>query len=141
VIEPTNESLHQFRRNRVASATENPAQFAWSPAYATAAGDLPLGELPRFVVWNGSEPQTVVRCNLDVSAGGAVKLRINSPAGLTFFVGNATVDVKLETVIDLKPGPQVLTFVIDRSKRSEDLRVELDDVPGSPARVSVVGGK
>ena len=34
-----------------------------------------------------------------------------------------------------------LTFLIDRSKRTADLRVELEDAPGSPARAAVVGGK
>ena len=36
---------------------------------------------------------------------------------------------------------QTLMIVIDRTKRTDDVRVELDDVAGSPARVAVVGGK
>jgi len=31
--------------------------------------------------------------------------------------------------------------MIDRTKRTEDLRVELEDVAGSAARVAIVGGK
>jgi hypothetical protein len=49
--------------------------------------------------------------------------------------------VKPETPLDAKPGVQTLTLVIDRSKRTDDVRVELEDVPGSPARVGLVGGK
>jgi hypothetical protein len=51
------------------------------------------------------------------------------------------VEPKAETVLDLKAGVQTVTVLIDRSKRTDDLRVELDDVPNSPARVSVLNGK
>ena len=44
-------------------------------------------------------------------------------------------------MLDLKTGVQTVTVLIDRSKRTEDVRIELEDVPKSPARVAVVGGK
>jgi hypothetical protein len=43
--------------------------------------------------------------------------------------------------LDLPPGVRTLTFAIDRNERKEGLRCELDDVPGSPARARLVGGK
>jgi hypothetical protein len=61
--------------------------------------------------------------------------------GVTLFVGSETVDAQPQTSIGLKPGRQVLSFIIDRGKRSEALRVEVDDVPGSSARFMIVGGK
>jgi hypothetical protein len=109
--------------------------------YATASGDLPLGELPKVVVWTNTDPLTVLRFQLDATAGGAVKLRVNATAGLTLYSGATPVEVKPETVLDLKPGVQMFTLVIDRTKRTDDVRVELDDVSGSPARATVVGGK
>ena len=102
---------------------------------------MPEAEVPRFTVWNESLPQSVVRCELDVSAAGPVELRLNSPDGIALYVGAAPVEVTAGTVLDLKPGRQVLTFVIDRERRTSDLRAELDDVTGSPARVAVVSGK
>lgn len=141
VVEPSGENLNRFRRTRVSVAAENPADFAWTPAYAKVSGELPLAEVPRFVVWNDTGAQSVVRCQLDVSAGGPVKLLLNSPDGVSLFVGGSPAEAKAETVVDLKPGPQVLTLVIDRTKRSAGLRVEVEDAPGSPARVTVVGGK
>jgi hypothetical protein len=51
------------------------------------------------------------------------------------------VEAKPETVLDLKAGVQTVTLLIDRSKRTDDVRVELEDIDGSPARVAVVGGK
>ena len=92
-------------------------------------------------MWNDTAPQSVVRFQLDVTAAGAAKLKVNSAAGLTLYVGGAPVEVKPETVLDLKAGVQTVTVLIDRSKRTEDVRVELEDVENSPARVGVVGGK
>ena len=43
--------------------------------------------------------------------------------------------------LDLAAGAHALTFALDRTARNEPLRVELDDVAGSAARVRVVGGK
>jgi putative heme-binding domain-containing protein len=141
VIEPTGPNLHLFRRNRVSAAAEDPAAFAWSPAYSRVSGELPLDDIPQFVVWTDSVPQSVVRCEIDVSAAGPVKLKLNSVKGVTLFIGSETVDVQSQTIIDLKPGRQSLTFIIDRGQRSEALRVEVDDVPGSSVRFMIVGGK
>jgi hypothetical protein len=83
----------------------------------------------------------VVRFQLDVTTAGAAKLKFNSPAGITMFADGKPTDVKAETVLDLAAGVRTITLVIDRTKRTEDVRVELDDVTGSSARMSVVGGK
>ena len=141
VIDPLNENLNLFRRTRVSATAENPMAFVWSSAYTKVSGDLPVNDVPKFVVWNGSEPQSVVRFTLDVTAPGAAKLKFQTVTGLTVYLGNATVDVKPETVLDFKAGPNIVTILVDRTKRTEDLRVELEDVPGSTARVAIVGGK
>ena len=137
VIEPTNANLNLFRRTRVSAAAEPDNPFAWSPAYSLVSGDLPLAELPKFTVWNDTAAQTVLRFQLDVTTAGAAKLKFNSVAGLSLYLGATPVEAKAETVLDLKAGVQTVTLVIDRSKRTDDVRVELDDVAGSPARVDV----
>ena len=141
VIDPTPANLNLFRRTRVSAAAEADNPFTWSPAYAKVSGDLPLAELPKFTVWNDTAQQSVVRFQLDVTTAGTAKLKLSSVAGLTVYVGNSPIEPKAETVLDLKTGVQTVTILIDRSKRSEDLRIELDDVEKSPARVSIVGGK
>ncbi|VTT97436.1 membrane-bound dehydrogenase domain protein : Probable L-sorbosone dehydrogenase OS=Planctomyces maris DSM 8797 GN=PM8797T_24331 PE=4 SV=1 [Gemmataceae bacterium] len=141
VIDASGENLNLFRRVRVSAAAEPDAAFAWSPAYSLVSGDLPVAALPKFSVWANTADQSVVRFALDVTTAGPAKLKFNSVNGLSVFVGPSPVEAKPETVLDLKAGVQTVTLVIDRSKRTEDLRVELDDAPGSPARVAVVGGK
>jgi putative heme-binding domain-containing protein len=141
VIEATGPNLDLFRRNRVSTAAEPEAQFAWSPVYTRVTGDLPLGEQPKFSVWSNTAEQTVLRFQLDVTTAGKVKLKLNSTAGLSLYVDGAPVEANDETVLDLKTGVQTVTAIIDRSIRRLDVRVELEDVPNSPARVAVVGGK
>ncbi len=141
VLEGTAANLELARRARLTAAAEPGNPFAWSSAYTRVSGDLPLSELPKLVVWSDTAPLAVVRFQLDVTAGGLAKLKLNSAAGLSLYDGPTPIDVKSEITLDLKPGLQSLTLVIDRTKRTEDVRVELEDVPNSPARVSVVGGK
>ncbi|MBA4189309.1 MAG: sorbosone dehydrogenase [Planctomycetaceae bacterium] len=141
VIDATTENLNMFRRARVSAAAEPDNTFVWSPTYSMVSGDLTLASLPKFTVWNDTAAQSVLRFNLDVTTAGAAKLKFNSIVGLTVFVGASPVEPKAETLLDLKTGVQTVTVLIDRSKRTEDLRIELDDVAGSPARVAVVGGK
>jgi putative heme-binding domain-containing protein len=141
VIDPTNANLNLFRRTRVSAAAEPDNSFAWSPAYSLVSGDLPLDELPKFTVWQDTAPQTVLRFQLDATTAGAARLKFNSVNGLSLYLGAAPVEPKRETVLDLKTGVQTVTVVIDRSRRSEDIHVELEDVAGSPARVAILGGK
>ncbi len=141
VIEPTKENIFLIQRARAAVAVETPDLFAWSSAYSKASGEFPLDSLPKLVVWQGSEPFGLVRAQLDVTTGGPVKLKFNSAAGLTLWVGTTPVDVKDEILLDVKPGLQTLTFAVDLNKRKDGLRVELEDVAGSPARVNIVNGK
>jgi putative heme-binding domain-containing protein len=141
VIEPTRENVSHIQRARAAAVVETPDAFVWSAAYSKANGEFPLDALPKLVVWTGSDPIGLVRAQLDVMTGGPVKLKINGAAGLTLWVGATPVEVKDETVVDLKPGLWALTFAVDLNKRKDGLRVELEDVSGSPARVNIVNGK
>jgi putative heme-binding domain-containing protein len=141
VIDPTPANLKLFRRTRDSATAEADNPFTWSGAYSKVSGDLPLAELPKFTVWADTAQQSVIRFQLDVTTAGAAKLKFSSIAGLTVYVGNTPIEPKAETVLDLKTGVQTVTILIDRSKRTEDVRIELDDVEKSPARVSVVGGK
>ncbi|HEV3384276.1 MAG TPA: PVC-type heme-binding CxxCH protein [Gemmata sp.] len=141
VIEPTGPNLEMFRRNRVSTAAEPDAAFTWSSVYTRVGGELPLSELPKFSVWSGTADQTVLRFQLDVTTAGKVKLKFDSTSGLSLYLGATPVEAKDETVLDLKAGIQTVTAIIDRSVRRQDVRVELEDVVDSPARVAVVGGK
>lgn len=141
VVEPTPANLHLFRRNRVSYVAERPAEFATSPHYAMVSGMIPVAELPRFVVWNNTAPQSVLRTELEATAAGAVRLKVNAPQGLTVYVNDQPVDVQPEMTVTLPTGVATLTVIIDHSRREDPVKFELDDIPGSQARVRWIGGK
>ncbi len=140
-LDPTPAATNIFRRERVTAVVEKADQFTWPSAYARVGGELPLTDLPSFVVWNGSDPLTVLRFELKATVEGPAALKWNSAEGLSIYVGDKSIEAKPETIFDVKTGTTVITLVVDRSKRKADLKCELVDVPNSPARVAVVGGK
>jgi putative heme-binding domain-containing protein len=141
VLEPSKENIFQLQRASAAKAVQTPEAFVWTSAYSKVSGEFPLDTLPKLVVWTGSEPFGIVRAQLDVTTGGAIKLKLNGVAGLSLWIGATPVDLKDETTLDLKAGLQTLTFSVNLNQRKEGLRVELEDVAGSPARVNIVNGK
>lgn len=141
VLQYTPEAGNLIRRSRIAVVGENNPVFVWNSAYAKVSGELPLEGLSSFAVWKDTAPLIVVRAQLDVTAAGKVKVKLNSAEGVSLLVGTNPVETKDETIVDLPHGQQVLLFSIDTTKRKVPLHCELEDVEGSPARVSVVGGK
>ena len=83
----------------------------------------------------------MVRCQVEASTPGPVVLRLNAAKGLRLWLDRKPVDVKDATELGLPAGVHTLTFAVDLGQRKEALRCELDDRPGSAARVRVVGGK
>ena len=140
-FEPTLENMNQLRRGRASLAAETPETFTWSSVYSMVNGEFPKADFPKLTVWNGSAPISMLRAQIDVTTAGPVKLKINNPKGLSLFVGSTPVAVKDEITLDLKTGLQNLTFVVDYDNREDGLRVELEDVAGSPAKAAIVNGK
>jgi len=101
--------------------------------------------VPLFKMGTGAEKQVVLagfaRCQLEATTAGKAKLLVNSAKGVKAWLDGEPLEAKEEIVFDLGAGTHTLTFALDRAVRTEPLRVELDDVAGSPARVRVVGGK
>jgi putative heme-binding domain-containing protein len=145
VLTPNNEAYSVLSRvGTGAVAAENPG-LTWTPAYGTVAGLLPLADLPTLALYVPSQtdkaPVTFARCQLEATTPGKVKLLLNSAKGLTVWLDRAPLEAREEMLVDLPVGRHTLTWAIDRSRRQEPLRCELDDVAGSPARAQVVGGK
>ena len=74
-------------------------------------------------------------------AAGKVGFKLNDATGLTVFVDGKPVTPKAEFEAEVPMGQVAVTMIVDRLKRTGDVKLELTDVPGSMARVKVVGGK
>jgi len=62
-------------------------------------------------------------------------------SGLAIWLDGKSVEPAKELAADLSSGPHTLCFRIDRQHRDEELRLELEDVPDSPARAQFQSGK
>jgi putative heme-binding domain-containing protein len=121
--------------------SDHPA-FNWTPAYSTVNGELPTWDLESYGNDN-RKPWVFVRFQLDVKSRGTVKLLLNSKdiSIQKFWLDGKSVEFKEEMVGELKEGLRTVTMAVHPHPKHERLRVELVDVPASPARVRIVGGK
>ncbi len=145
-LTPTAAAKDLLRRNGLGAAASDDPALAWEPAYTTVAGLLPVSELSRleFRKPPGNEALPIVglRCQLDVTTGGPVRLKFNSTKGASFWVDRTPVAAADEELaFDLPTGLHTLTLAVDLTDRRDGLTCELDDAPGSPARARIVGGK
>ncbi|HLJ95716.1 MAG TPA: PVC-type heme-binding CxxCH protein [Gemmataceae bacterium] len=138
VLEPTPAARQALEGNRW-SAVDADGALVWSPAYATVAGVLPRDAL--LPLRNHSGEIATIRCHLQASSPGKVRLRLNSAEGLELRLDRTPVEMTGEVLLDLAPGIHRLTFTINLTQRRDGLRCELDDVPGSAAQVQIVTGK
>jgi len=137
----TNEANTLLNRTSYDSAaTENPA-LSWRPAYSMVSGNLPLDDFSPFVVHSGNDPVGFTRCLVDVSTAGQIMLQLNSPDGLLMWVDGKPTSVESELAFDLDVGRHSLVMAVNLKERKDPLRLELVDVPGSPARAQLVSGK
>jgi putative heme-binding domain-containing protein len=141
VLQPTKEMYTLLNRDRLGAVTKPDAKLSWVPGYSLVSGDLPLDAVPQFR-WRGDAPLTAVaRFQVDVTTAGKVKLTPNDAAGLSLWVDGVPLDLAGAQVVELGQGTHTVTAALNLGQRKTPLRVELDEVAGSPARARVVGGK
>ncbi|MAG93624.1 MAG: dehydrogenase [Planctomycetaceae bacterium] len=137
-----------IRRWRVQHVDTAPDDVDWTslgtlgesgmPAYTLVSGLLPAAEM----TGTASQRTAVLAGQVDVTAGGLIGLKINSPVGLRVFVDGKPVSLEGDRAVRVRPGRLSLACVVDLRERGEEgLRVELVDVPGSSAAFKVVGGR
>jgi putative heme-binding domain-containing protein len=129
----TTESL---RANGLDGAIHDPSMI-WTPAYSTVAGTLPVGEIP--VV--GNARLGVVRSQLEATSPGKVALRLTAPKDVRLWLDRTPVDAGHLNAMAIPSGTHTLTMAFNHAAGQDSLRVELEDVPGSAAKVRWVVGK
>ena len=136
---PTKELFTAVTRDRL-GAVATDTSLSWAPVYSVVGGDLPTADL---VKWNiGQQPfQAAAKFHLDCTTAGKVVLKMPSTTGLQAWLDGAPVDLKPETILTLSAGSHAVAFIVNLNERKDPLRVELDEVKDSPARVRIVGGK
>ena len=144
VLLPTDQTVFRLRRTSYATAASDHPDLAWQRLYSRVSGDVPLAELPEIRIPGRVPPDSrgmsFLRCEIEAAGANNARLLLNSPDGLSAWLDEQPFELAAETEIPLAPGRHRLTIEIDRSQRTDDLRVELNTPAGAPA-VQFVGGK
>ncbi|HEX4147051.1 MAG TPA: PVC-type heme-binding CxxCH protein [Pirellulales bacterium] len=114
-------------------------QLKWAPAYSQVSGSLPIDELPFFELSNHTT-QSLLRFQLDVTTAGPVELLLPADGIFKLWIDGAARSPAARLPLDLVTGPHTVTLVVEPAKL-KSLRIELADVPRSPAQAQIVGGK
>ena len=127
------------------AACPSGSAITWAPAYGRVSGDLPLDAMPAIELKKTPGPQAArlgfVRCQVETSAAGKVKVRLNATAGLTLWVDGVPAQLTEETVLHLKAGLHTFTFGFDPGRRRGGLRCQVEDAAGSTPHARILGGK
>ena len=141
VLEATEEARRQWQRDHSTIATDAAWQ-SWTPAYSTVAGLLPLDALPRLELKaSDNEAWGIARFQVESTTAGKVRFHVKTVEGSKMWLDVTSVEMKPEIELDLPKGMHTLTFLVPLRKGGEGIRCELADVPGSPARARLIGGK
>jgi putative heme-binding domain-containing protein len=124
------------------------AGMTWLPAYSTVSGSLPRTDIPELNGMKSIEshkPSRIVRCEIEVTTGGEVGFRHNAskfpgPVRHALWIDDGADTPFAEQRVKLAPGIHTLTFLLEDGE-GPPLKVELFDVPGSPAKVQPVLGR
>jgi len=129
------------RRWQMQASTRPETLADWSPAYSRVDGSLPIDAL--VSVGESAVETARVRFEIDVTTPGPVRVRLNSIKGINeLVIDGAKHEVKTANDVELKPGRHLVTMSLDlKTRANEALRVEIEDVPGSPAKALPVVGK
>jgi putative heme-binding domain-containing protein len=105
-------------------------QEGWTPAYGLVRGELPLE--------NFSDNRSLfAEGGIQVIQAGAVKLNINSTAGLRLWVDGREVS-DMAATLNLGQGRRSFLFLIDTEKRDgKGLRVAFENTGDKPARFQI----
>ena len=139
---PTQQSLELLRRNRLGLVASNNPALAWEPAYSRFDGALRIDSPATLAAvsnkWTKVPPYTVVRFQLEVKQAGEIELAWNKSAGLQIWLDGEPQEPKDRMKLTPAAGRRTVTVVVDRQQRTEPLRCEVLEVPGSAAQVEPV---
>ena len=112
----------------------------WTTVYGKVAGALPLDEA---VAASGGGKVLYLQGEIDVTAGGTIRISPRYPDGIRFWVDELPAPLGTrEFTTSATPGRHAITVRIDTGERHEgELTIQVDKPEDSTAEFTVVGGK
>ncbi|HWB05978.1 MAG TPA: PVC-type heme-binding CxxCH protein [Verrucomicrobiales bacterium] len=113
-------------------------ELTWLPLYSHVNGTIPGEEAPLIKV--GNNEWRAIESEIEVSAAGKVGLRLNDPANLQIFIAGKEVPAASEIQTSVPAGKVRITVLFDTTVRKAPIKVQVFDLPNSPARTKAVSG-
>ena len=136
LYQPQPELLNEVP-NLVVFETEILANGIWGSAYSLVNGTLPLEEIAKLQ----KSAVFYLQGEIEVVEAGSTTLNFDSVEGLTVWHGKEIVGFPQGATIELAPGRQTITLLIDTAARKEPgLRLELARPKGTTGHFQVVDG-
>ena len=144
-LQPSDVAYTRMYRTSDTQVISDDKGLAWVPVYSSVAGSMPLRDVLDFTMKErlGEAARKVgfLRCRVNVTTAGPVGLAVGDAAGLQLWLDGKPVDVRDRQEVPLSVGEHLVTVSVNLLTRKSPVRLELYDVPGSPAQVQFVSGK
>jgi putative heme-binding domain-containing protein len=117
---------------------EKAADLTWTPLYSRVDGTV-HGE-DATLIGVGQSQWRAIESEIEVSAAGKIGLKLNDPAGLQIFIAGKELPAAADMQTDTPAGKVRVTLLFDSAVRKAPVKVQVYDVPDSPAKTKAVRG-
>jgi putative heme-binding domain-containing protein len=129
VLDPVPAGWAEMKGKDLNSQVGRLDQLEWKTVYSTVSGLLPLDELAS----TRANSAAFLQCEIRVSPPGKVRLRLNSPKGLSGWLDGSPVRMKEEMMLDMPEGTRKFLIRVDLEKRQgTGIQFQIERVKGSP---------
>jgi putative heme-binding domain-containing protein len=115
--------------------------LAWTPVYADVSGSLPLTDLPVVVYPIGGVRTHILRTEVEVTTPGKLGLKTPDATGVSVWIDGRPLPAQPDMSAELSRGRHTILLRVELALRTQPVRLELVDLPGSEAVGRFVTGK
>jgi len=137
----TQEGHRRLNRTSYDTAATDDAALTWRPEYSRVAGDLPVGDLDKFVIHRELDATSFIRTRFELTSAGVVELELGDVTGLSIWIDGKPMTIEPAMAMPLSVGEHRVTLAVNRVERAEGVRMEVAVPEGSGAVVKLIGGK
>jgi putative heme-binding domain-containing protein len=117
---------------------EAAGELTWLPLYSRVDGTVHGEDASLIAV--GKNEWRAIESEIEVSAAGKIGLRLNDPAGLQIFIAGKELPAAADMQTDVPAGKVRVTLLFDSAARKAPVKMQVYDLPGSPAKTKAVLG-
>ncbi len=117
---------------------EKAGELTWTPLYSRVDGTV-HGE-DAALIGVGQSQWRAIESEIEVSAAGKIGLKLNDPANVQVFIAGKELPAAADMQTEVPAGKVRVTLLFDSAVRKAPVKVQVYDVPESPAKTKAVRG-